>query len=265
MANEAQERILNERRHAGLRPFDNQPCLGSSLSELAMDLFLATYRPQAVAREVIEENHRTVEEHMASLRLFDLRAGCPTHAAILLFAKDPLQWLPHAYVEFVRFGGTSTAAEVLLEKRFTGDLLTLLRSFDAFLKQIPNGRPVAISTLQESFVVDYPELAIRELAMNAILHRSYEAASPIRFFQFLDRLEIHSPGALYGEATPENFPRQTSYRNPTVAEALKILGFVNRYGRGVARAQDALHRNGSPEARFEFGDTFFLATIPARP
>ncbi|MBL9126696.1 MAG: transcriptional regulator, partial [Verrucomicrobiales bacterium] len=65
-------------------------------------------------------------------------------------------------------------------------------------------------------------------------------------------------------ATPQNFPRQTSYRNPTVAEALKVLGFVNRYGRGVARAQEALARNGSPAARFEFGDTFFLATIPAR-
>jgi len=41
------------------------------------------------------------------------------------------------------------------------------------------------------------------------------------------------------------------------------FGFVNRYGRGVHRAQDALRRNGSPEARFEFGDTYFLVTIPA--
>lgn len=230
-----------------------------------MDLFLNTYRPLAVAREVIEENHRSVEQQMASLRLYDLQAACPTHAGVLLFAKDPLQWIPHAYVEFVRFAGTSATDEVLLEKRFTGDLLTLLRSLDAFVKQLPDGRPVSISTLQEAFVVDYPEVALRELTMNAVMHRSYEAASPIRFFRFSDRLEIHSPGPLYGEATRQNFPRQTSYRNPTVAEALKVLGFVNRYGRGVLRAQEALRRNGNSEATFEFGDTFFLVVIPARP
>jgi ATP-dependent DNA helicase RecG len=101
--------------------------------------------------------------------------------------------------------------------------------------------------------------------MNAVAHRSYEAASPIRFYQFSDRLEIINPGPLYGEATPANFPRQTSYRNPVVAEALAILGFVNQYGRGVLRAQEALKKNGSPEARFEFGDTFFGVTIPVHP
>jgi len=264
-ANESQEQILTERRVATLKPFDNRPCLGAALTDLVLDLFLTTYRSQAVAREVIEENHRSIEDQMASLRLYDLKAKCPTHSGILLFAKDPLQWIPHAYVEYVRFSGKKVTDEVLLEKRFSGDLLTMLRSLDEFLRQIPDGRPKAVSLLQEAFVVDYPEIAIRELVMNAVMHRSYEAASPIRFFQFSDRLEIHSPGPLYGEATRENFPRQTSYRNPTVAEALKVLGFVNRFGRGVMRAQDALRRNGNPEAEFEFGDTYFVAKIPARP
>ena len=50
-----------------------------------------------------------------------------------------------------------------------------------------------------------------------------------------------------------------------MAEALAVLGFVNQYGRGVIRAQEALKKNGSPEARFEFGDTFFGATIPVHP
>lgn len=263
MANEAQERILNERRVSGAKPFDNLPSLGASLSDLAVDLFLNTYRPEAVDAEVIAENHRSIEQQMASLRLFDLRAGCPTNAAILLFAKDPLAWLPNAYLEYVKFDGPGLSDTPVLQKSFSGDLLSMLRSLDAFVRQIPGGRPIATSALQETLVVDYPEIAIRELLMNSVMHRSYESASPIRFFHFTDRLEIQSPGPLYGDATRENFPRQTSYRNPTVAEAMKILGFVNRYGRGVHRAQDALRRNGSPEARFEFGDTYFLVTIPA--
>ena len=265
IANEAQDQILIERRIAAAKPFDTQPCLGSTLADLATDLFLNTYRAEAIAAEVIRENHRTLEHQMASLRLFDLERNCPTHAAILLFAKDPLQWLPHAYVQYVKFAGTTLTDEALLEKRFSGDLLSMLRSLDAFIEQLPDGRPVAVSALREEMVFDYPKLALRELLMNSIMHRSYQAASPIRFYQYADRLEIQSPGPLYGEATPANFPAQTSYRNPAVAEALKVLGFVNRFGRGVLRAQEALRKNGSPEAQFEFGDTFFGVKIPARP
>jgi ATP-dependent DNA helicase RecG len=198
------------------------------------------------------------------LRLFDLAKNCPTHAAILLFAKDPLRWLSHAYVHFIRFPGTTMDGDPE-EKRFTGDLLTLLRELDAFVGTLPTARPMTVSTLREEDVYDYPPIAIRELLMNAVAHRSYEAPSPIRFYQFADRLEIINPGPLYGDATPANFPRQTSYRNPVVAEALAVLGFVNQYGRGVLRAQEALKKNGSSEPSFEFGDTFFGVTIPIHP
>jgi ATP-dependent DNA helicase RecG len=264
VANEAQERVLTERRTAGTKPFDSQPCIGSTLDDLALDLFLSTYRVQAIAREVLEENNRPVEQQLASLRLFDLAKNCPTHAAILLFAKDPLRWLSHAYVHFIRFPGTTMDGDPE-EKRFTGDLLTLLRELDAFVGTLPTARPMTVSTLREEDVYDYPPIAIRELLMNAVAHRSYEAPSPIRFYQFADRLEIINPGPLYGDATPANFPRQTSYRNPVVAEALAVLGFVNQYGRGVLRAQEALKKNGSSEPSFEFGDTFFGVTIPIHP
>ena len=58
---------------------------------------------------------------------------------------------------------------------------------------------------------DYPLVALRELMMNAVLHRSYEATAPVRIYWFSDRVEIQNPGGLYGVASPENFPRQNSY------------------------------------------------------
>lgn len=100
--------------------------------------------------------------------------------------------------------------------------------------------------------------------MNAVMHRDYASTAPLRITWLEDRLEIQSPGGLYGEASPENFPRQTSYRNPVVAEALKALGYVNRYGRGVLRAQEALEKNGSPPADFRFDAGFVLAIIQGR-
>ncbi len=265
VANETQERLLTERRVAAIKPFDTQPCLGSSLNDLAIDLFLNTYRVQAIARDVLDENHRAVEQQMASLRLFDLNKGCPTHAAILLFAKDPLEWLPAAYVQFVHFPGKEMDDNPVSQRQFSGDLLTLLRELESFTKGLVTERLSEISSLREETVYDYPAVAIRELLMNAVAHRSYEGSSPIRFYRFEDRIEISNPGPLYGEATRNNFPRQTSYRNPVVAEALRVLGFVNRFGRGVQRSQEALRKNGNAPATFEFGDTYFGVTIPARP
>jgi ATP-dependent DNA helicase RecG len=264
IANETQERILTERRLSAAKSFDAQPCLGSTVGDLSIDLFLTTYRTEAIAADVLAENHRKVEEQMASLRLFDLNRNCPTTTGILLFAKDPLQWLHSAYIQYVRFDGPTLSADPVSEKRFSGDLITMLRTLDSFVKELPTLRPVTVSALREEMVCDFPPITIRELLMNAVMHRSYSSQSPIRFYQFTDHIEITSPGPLYGEATPANFPRQTSYRNPVVAEAMKTLGFVNQFGRGVQRAQDALAKNNSPYAKFEFGDTFFGVNIPAR-
>ena len=115
--------------------------------------------------------------------------------------------------------------------------------------------------MRERMVSTYPSTALRELLVNAVLHRSYESTSPIRFYWFSDRIEIQNPGGLYGAVTRENFPNQNSYRNPVIAEALKVLGFANRFGSGVSRAQTALQRNGNPPAEFTFDPHYVLATV----
>jgi ATP-dependent DNA helicase RecG len=174
-----------------------------------------------------------------------------------------LQWLPGAYVQFLRLEGSSLTGEVLAEKSLSGDLLTVLRELESLVDLHIESRPVTVSALRERLAVNYPRVALRELLMNAVLHRSYESTTPIRFYWFSDRVEIQSPGGLYGEASPENFPNQNSYRNPVLAEAMKALGFVNRFGRGVLRAQEALKQNGSGPAEFQFDAKYVLAVIRA--
>ena len=113
--------------------------------------------------------------------------------------------------------------------------------------------------------IDYPRVAVRELVLNAIMHRSYESNAPVQFYWYEDRIDIQSPGGLYEMASPENFPSQTDYRNPVIAEAMATLGYVNHFGRGVIRAQEALRRNGNPEAEFTFDPSHVLATIRRKP
>ena len=263
-ATEQEERLLIERRVAQAKTFDAQPCLGSALSDLAVPLFLIDYRQQAIAPEVILENNRSVEQQLASLRFFDLQRNCPTNAGILLFGLDVRQWLPGGYIQFLRVSGDSLAAPVINDREIAGDLLTVLRELDALVDAQLSQFPVAASSLRERNVESFPRIAVRELVMNAVMHRDYASTAPLRLTWFDDRIEIQSAGGLFGEASPENFPRQTSYRNPTVAEALKALGYVNRYGRGVVRAQDALRANDSPPAEFQFDLGYVLAIVRGR-
>ena len=86
--------------------------------------------------------------------------------------------------------------------------------------------------------------------MNAIMHRDYSGNTPTKFYVYSDRLEITNPGGLYGNARPENFPNVNDYRNPIIAEALKILGYVNKFNRGVARVKQELSENGNGDPVF---------------
>ena len=87
VANEGEERILSERRIATSKTFDTRACPEATLDDLALDIFQNTYRKEAIAADVLASNNRTVEEQLAALRFFDLRHGCPTNAALLLFGQ----------------------------------------------------------------------------------------------------------------------------------------------------------------------------------
>jgi len=260
-----EERQLMERRTANFRTFDATPCPEGDLSRLDLNYFTSTYRPQAIARAVIEENGRELPEQLAALRFYSLARNCPTNAGMLVFAYDPLDLFPGSTIQFVEYDGLTLGDDVLSEKRFAGNLVSILTELDSFLKGRFTQKPVRSTELTETTVWDYPPDAVRELLMNAVLHRNYESNSPIRFYQFSDRIEIQNSGGLYGDVTPENFPRANDYRNPILAEAMYHLGYINRFGRGVARAQRFLAENTSSEATFDLQLNFFLAIIPKHP
>ncbi len=252
IAGEAEERILNEKRSYFARSFDTLPCRGSTLTDLSQAFFKTTYLPLAITDEELAANGRQLAEQMASLKFYDLTAGCPTYVGLLTFGNNPLYFLAGAYIQYVQFSGDSLSSDVMNEVQFSGPLITLLHELDAFVKtQLVHQRPVAASYLREQQLYDYPYIAVRETLMNAILHRDYQSNAPIRFYQFSDRIEIQNSGGLFGAARPENFPRVNDYRNPALAEVMKVTGYVNRFSRGISRIQTALANNRSPEATFE--------------
>lgn len=262
IANNQDERRLAERRTDRARTWDARACADASTEDLAIELFELSYLPKAVAREVLAENNRSIEDKLAALRLFDPRRGQPTNAAMLLFGKDVLSCFPGAYTQYVRYDGTSAGDSVLEELRITGDGLTVLRELDLLANRLGQARPVRRPDLSDETRFAFPPVALHELFMNAFIHRNYEAStSPIAVNHFTDRIEIQNPGSLYGDLSREQFPNGTSYRNPVVAEAAKTLGFVNRFGRGIALAQAKMLENGSEQIQFEIGPNHLAAIV----
>lgn len=264
IANETEERILIEKRSSTAKTFDAQPEFDATLEEISLERFQLNYLPLAIDRQVLRANSRETKMQLASLRFYDLIRDCPTNAGILVFGLNPLFYLPGAYVQYVRFSGDSMTSEVANEKQFSGSLIDVLKDLEDFLKNnILIERPVPINGLQEEMVRNYPFWALRELMMNAIMHRDYQSNAPIYFYEFVDRIEIINSGGLYGDARPDNFPNVSDYRNPVIAEAMKTLGYVNI---GIRKAQEELAKNGNPSAELETKLlTKFSVKIPINP
>lgn len=259
-ANEAEERILTEKRSAFARTFDVLPCKGSTLSDISIELFKLRYLPSAIDTETLLENNRELKNQLASLKFYDIKEDCPTYAGILMFGSNPRFFIPGAFVQFVRFSGEDEASDFDFEYRFDGDLTTQLGQMEEFIKA--NIVKMVLPGLGAEYAASYPLRAVKELLFNAVIHKDYQSNAPIKFYEFSDRIEISNAGGLYGKARPENFPNENDYRNPALSEAVKNLGFVNGFNIGVKAAIAALKKNGSPGAEFITDEpTSFLVKI----
>ena len=254
VANEADERILMEKRRANVTTWDASPCLNATINDLDLSLFKHYFLPKAMSEADLEADNRDIKYQLSSFGFFDTRYDCPTNAGVLFFAKNLRRLVGGAYVQYVRFAGKDRAADITAEHEFKENLCTILPELDIFIKTgIAKRRPIPVSALREEMVADYPDWATRELLINAICHRDYTSNGPIQFYEYDDRIEIENHGGLYGRANEQNFPNVNDYRNMVVAEAMKVLGFANRQSRGVLRVQRDLVTNENGEAVFDFG------------
>ena len=261
----ADERLLTERRRAADLPFDSRPTGGAHLDHLDQGFLRSHYLPAAIAPEVLEQNTRPLEHQLRSLRL--VQGERPTWGAILAFGLDPQAFVPGAWVQFLRIDGTEITDPIRHQKQLTGGLDDVVRRLDELLDLNVSVRTQVAGAARERRRPDYPADALRQLAHNAVMHRSYEGTNtPVRIRWFSDRVEIASPGGLYGRITRDNFGAgDTDYRNPLLAEIMANLGFAQRFGLGVPLARRALEANGNPAPEFDFQQALVVATVRIAP
>jgi len=266
-ANVQEERMLNEKRRSRDLPFDLHPVSSAKVDDLSRVIFEYEYLPAAFAKEVLDENNRTYEERLSSCKMItSLDIITPTILGLLTLGKSPQDYVPGSYIQFLRINGTELFDPVIDEEEIKGTIPGIIRRTEEKLKA-HNRTAVDISMGPQITTADYPHIAFQQLLYNAVMHRLYEGTNaPVHVYWFNDRVEINSPGGPFGNVTIENFgnPGVIDYRNPNIADMLKTLGFVQRYGIGIQTAQNAMKRNGNPPIEFVNNHGFMQCILRAK-
>lgn len=193
------------------------------------------------------------KDAMVKLRL--MSSSEVSNAGHLLFAKNPT-------AHNIRIGRFKTADSIIDDKLIS---LNLVDSLNEAMRFIISHLKVAFDITGDSTsrneIYEYPLPAIRELLLNAIVHRDYQSASDVQIKIFDKKISFFNPGKLYGGLTIEdlktnNYPSQT--RNKLIAESFYLKGDIEKYGSGFSRVNKEIATYPSMVFTFkEIGDGFY--------
>lgn len=262
MSNYEVDKLLEERYQP---KWDEESVSEASVQDLASDV-LEEYldlqkqrRPKTFkdGRDVALRRHRITKN------------GNPTLAALLVMGDYPQEFFPRLAVTFALFPGTSkgavtTGLRLLDSVTITGTIPELVDTgVDIVKKNMRTG--AVIGEKFRTNLPDYPPVAVREALVNALMHRDYSPTargSQVQINMFVDRLEITSPGGLYGGVTVRNLgePGVSSTRNQRLSSFLEEVSFpsagkrsgrvAENRGTGIATINQSLQEALMPKPEY---------------
>ncbi|WP_119073031.1 ATP-binding protein [Aggregatilinea lenta] len=189
----------------------------------------------------------------------------PTNAGMLLFGRDPQQFLRGSEITAARFAGKEMG-DVFLRQDINGPLPQQIRRVETFLIDSMRKGVQLSGNMARSEEFEYPLQAVRELVVNAVAHRDYSIhGDGIRLYLFSDRLEITSPGGLPGPVTIDNIVDERFSRNTAIVQVLSDMGFIERLGYGVDRVLALVNEYHLPRPVFTETAGGFRVSLYNRP
>jgi ATP-dependent DNA helicase RecG len=173
-----------------------------------------------------------------------------TNAGILLFGKDPLKYFVTATFKIGRFGKSSS--DLITQDVIEGNILEMADRILDILRTKYLKSLISYQGLKRIETLEYPEAALREAILNAIVHKDY--ANTYNYLRIYDdRLVIWNPGKLPFELTIERLKTDHSsvQRNPHIAGIFFKAGYIEAWGRGISKIIEACQAAGLPEPIFE--------------
>lgn len=219
--------------HSSVRDLDNR----------VIDYF----KSKALDNKKLTERQVNVDDEtlLKNLRLYNGREL--SFAALLLFGKDPEEWV---YNSFVRICEISDDETILRSDKISGSIIIQLeQTIDVLYKKYLFGNSCTIS-----------RDVMREILTNAIMHKSYDAQNPIQISVYKDKISIFNPAIYNKEITKDNVysPHPSIPINPRIANAFYKCGLATLWGLGIEKVKLSSKENGFLLPKFYITDDSFL-------
>jgi len=264
---------------------ENKPLAGDEIRQLAATKSAADFEAEAVPgakrddlddeiiAEYLEKRQlrqrrvlsTTPEEVLKEINAVDAW-GNPTTSGLLLFGKNPQQFLPQSGMVFVKFIGTEPRGEDGLagygrREEINGPVARIIeRAWQVIYEEMAVG--AVVKGLERQDITEYPPFAVREALVNAVCHRDYRLRGRrIEIRMYSDRMEVISPGGLPGFITVDNLVEEHFSRNPRLVSGLFQWGYIEELGLGIDRMIEELVQTGHPPPKFKDQPYSFTVTL----
>jgi ATP-dependent DNA helicase RecG len=245
------EKLLLDRAHSKRR-WENEPAEGVELRDIDRDeVFRIVEAAKSVGR-LIGPVGAKLSDVLDRLKL--RRDGMVLQAAVVLFGKEFLPDYPQCELRMARFRGTDKT-EFLDQRNLRAPAFKLIEEAQLFCQRhFPLPGKIVSGRLQRVDTPLIPPDAMREILVNALIHRDYSiAGGAISLAIFDDRVEVWSAGTYPTGITPDKLSKshQSVQRNPIIADIFHRAGLIEKWGRGTNRVIEMCQQAGIATPKFE--------------
>ena len=212
-------------------------------------------RPKAkVTAELLEAYEICVKEHGKTY---------PTSAGILLFGIDPQRFFSESMIICTHYAGIE-GREALATKDCTGTLFEQYREAVAFILSRLY-RSFTIKGFERHEALEVPEVALREVLLNMLVHRNYHIKSPAKISIYDDRIEFFSPGDFPGPLDTHNLLGGMSFlRNPAICRIFREAHLIEKLGTGLITLFNSYMQMDLPAPQVVEGTSFIKCILPRK-
>jgi len=227
----------------------------SDIDETAISQFL---KDASKAKRIIVENDISIHNLLEKLRLIE--DGKLKRSAIVLFGKDPGKFYPNTAVKIGKFGESD--ADLKFHEVIEGNLIQMKKRIEEMLNAKFFIHPINFEGMQRVERDEYPVAAVREMILNALVHRNYMGAqTQIRLYD--NNFSVWNDGGLPDGITEEDLKKihRSKPRSPLIADACFKGGYIDSWGRGTIKIIESCQEAGLLEPILKEEQGGFLSKI----
>jgi ATP-dependent DNA helicase RecG len=240
------------------KTWDDIPELRASLSDIDESSIKHFLKDSRIVKRIHVEDDISISNILDKLRL--LENGHLKRAAIVLFGKEPGKFYPNMAVKIGKFGETD--AYLKFHEVIEGNLIQLKDRIGEMLNAKFFIHPIDFMGIQRVEMDEYPVAAVREMLLNALVHRNYMGA-PIQIRLYEDNFSVWNDGGLPEGISEEDLKivHRSKPRNPLLADVCFKAGYIDSWGRGTIKIIESCKNAGLPEPILKEEQGGFLSMI----